>query len=108
MSALSALKRVVDESVIIQGNGNQDTQSWFHSQEVNAMTDSPLLAKEIRHGIDANQNTKYYGLVDPKDGQWRDVNGQLLPGTKPPPKGPLKSLVGVKGAVQRVRGEGGF
>ena len=72
------------------------------------MIDSALLSGEIRHAIDANQNTKYYGLVDPTDGVWRDANGQTLPGQKKPPKGPLKSLVGVKGAVQRVRGEGGF
>jgi hypothetical protein len=99
---------VVDSEIIIQGNGNQDTQSWFHSQEVNVLIDSPLLAGEIRRAIDANQNTKFYGLVDPKDGIWRDKEGKELAGQKPPPKGPLKSLVGVKGAIQRVRGEGGF
>ncbi|GFZ43593.1 hypothetical protein JCM24511_01313 [Saitozyma sp. JCM 24511] len=99
---------LADSELIIQGNGNQDTQSWFHSQEVNVLIDSPLLAGEIRSAIDANQNTKFYGLVDPKDGIWRDKEGKELAGQKPPPKGPLKSLVGVKGAIQRVRGEGGF
>jgi hypothetical protein len=89
-------------------NTGADTQSWFHSQEVNVLIDSPLLAGEIRRAIDANQNTKFYGLVDPKDGIWRDKEGKELAGQKPPPKGPLKSLVGVKGAIQRVRGEGGF
>jgi hypothetical protein len=67
-----------------------------------------LLAREIRDGIDSNQNTLFYGAVDSKDGVWRDGDGKVLPGTKPPPKGILKSFVGVKGAIQRVRGEGGF
>ncbi|KAJ4289420.1 hypothetical protein N0V88_006900 [Collariella sp. IMI 366227] len=31
---------IVDNHIGIQGNGNQDTQSWFHSQEVNLMVDS--------------------------------------------------------------------
>lgn len=99
---------VIDSAVIIQGNGNQDTQSWFHSQEVNVLIDSPLIASRIREQIDSNHNTLQYGLVDPRDGVWRDGQGRTLPGQKPPPKGPLKSLVGVKGAIQRVRGEGGF
>lgn len=102
------LKVVIDSSVIIQGNGNQDTQSWFHSQEVNVMIDSAMLSEKIREQIDSNQNTLYYGLVDPRDGVWRDKVGNTLPGQRPPPSGPFKSLVGVKGAIQRVRGEGGF
>jgi len=99
---------VVDGHVGIQGNGNQDTQSWFHSQEINIMIDSPLICGEWRDAIDANQNSKYYGLVEGKDGVWKDKEGKVLPGQKKPPKGPMKSLVGVKGAIQRVRGEGGF
>lgn len=101
---------IVDSHIGMQGNGNQDTQSWFHSQEINVLLDSPLIAKEWREAIDANQNTKYYGLVDPKDGVWRDKNGQELPANERGkiPKGPFKSLVGVQGAIQRVRGEGGF
>ncbi|ORX36040.1 hypothetical protein BD324DRAFT_629933 [Kockovaella imperatae] len=100
---------IVDEQIIIQGNGNQDTQSWFHSQEINVLVDSSLLAKEIREAIDANQNTKWYGRVG-QDGTWRDKDGKELPGNEKSetPKGPMKSLVGVKGAIQRVRGEGGF
>ena len=100
---------VVDGSVSVQGNGNQDTQSWFHSQEINVLIDSPLIASEWRETIDSNQNTKWYGLVG-QDGVWRDQSGQGLPGaeqSKAPP-GPLKPLVGVKGAIDRVRGEGGF
>ncbi|WVQ85655.1 hypothetical protein IAT38_007821 [Cryptococcus sp. DSM 104549] len=99
---------LVDDHIAIQGNGNQDTQSHFHSQEINVLLDSPLIARTWRAAIDANQNTLYYGKVDPKDGIWRDQDGKELEGEKAPPKGPMKSLVGVKGAIQRVRGEGGF
>jgi len=98
----------VDGHVGIQGNGNQDTQSWFHSQEINIMIDSHLICSEWREAIDTNQNTKFYGLIEAKDGIWRDKNGKQLAGQRAPPKGPMKSLVGVKGAIQRVRGEGGF
>ena len=71
------------------------------------MLDSALSCGEWREAIDANQNTKHYGLVQ-ADGGWRDREGKTLPGQRKPPKGPMKSLVGVKGAIQRVRGEGGF
>ncbi|WRT70959.1 uncharacterized protein IL334_007958 [Kwoniella shivajii] len=69
---------------------------------------SHLICSEWREAIESNQNTKFYGLVDPADGKWRDSRGKELPGVPKPPKGPMKSLVGVKGAIQRVRGEGGF
>ncbi|WWC60775.1 uncharacterized protein I303_103351 [Kwoniella dejecticola CBS 10117] len=99
---------IIDEQIGIQGNGNQDTQSWFHSQEINVLIDSRVIATEWREAIDSNQNTLYYGKVSQEDGIWRDSQGNTLPGEKKPPKGPMKSLVGVKGAIQRVRGEGGF
>ena len=94
----------------MQGNGNQDTQSWFHSQEINVLLDSPLVCSEWRQAIDSNQNTKHYGLVSQQDGVWRDARGQQLPENErgKVPKGPMKSMVGIKGAIQRVRGEGGF
>jgi hypothetical protein len=53
------------------------------------------------------QNTHLHGELD-KNGIWRDGDGKTLPGATGGPKGPFKSLVGVKGAIQRVRGEGGF
>lgn len=31
-----------DDEVMIIGNGNQDSQSWFHSQEVNIMIDNKV------------------------------------------------------------------
>lgn len=97
----------MDGQIAIQGNGNQDSQSWYHSQEINILIDSPLICEQWRTAIDTNQNTKTHGRVQ-NDGIWRDPQGQVLPGTKPPPNPLVRPFVGVKGAVQRVRGEGGF
>ena len=47
---------VVDGHVGIQGNGNQDTQSWYHSQEVNVMVDSPTICEAWMDGIRRNQS----------------------------------------------------
>ncbi|EIW72422.1 hypothetical protein TREMEDRAFT_26882 [Tremella mesenterica DSM 1558] len=99
---------IVDEQIAIQGNGNQDTQSWYHSQEINVLLDSPLICQTWREAIDSNQNTLFYGRVSVEDGVWYDSKGEKLPDWKPPPKGVFKSLKGVKGAIDRVRGEGGF
>lgn len=99
---------LVDDQIAIQGNGNQDSQSWYHSQEINVLIDSPQICVEWRKALDRNQNTKVRGLVSSQDGMWRDPNGNLLPGTKPPPSAMVRPFVGVKGAIQRVRGEGGF
>ncbi|ORY90144.1 hypothetical protein BCR35DRAFT_287370 [Leucosporidium creatinivorum] len=98
---------IVDGSVGIQGNGNQDVQSWYHSQEINVLIDSELICREWAEAIRSNQNTHLHGELQ-KDGIWRDGDGQPLPGATGGPKGPFKSLIGVKGAIQRVRGEGGF
>ncbi|KAM0747598.1 hypothetical protein T439DRAFT_366513 [Meredithblackwellia eburnea MCA 4105] len=98
---------IVDDQVGIQGNGNQDVQSWYHSQEINVLIDSPSVCQEWMKAIDSNQNSLLHGELD-KDGIWRDEDGKPLPGATGGPKGPFKSLIGVKGAVQRVKGEGGF
>ncbi len=66
---------IVDEHIGIQGNGNQDTQSWFHSQEINVMFDSALVCKGWIDGLRRNQNTYLYGEVSQEDGIWRDENG---------------------------------
>lgn len=47
---------VVDGHIGIQGNGNQDTQSWYHSQEVNVMIDSPTICEAWMDGIRRNQS----------------------------------------------------
>jgi hypothetical protein len=67
-----------DDQVAIMGNGNQDTQSWFHSQEINIMVDSPQICKEWYEGINHNQNTFQHGLLDEKDGLYRDKQGQVI------------------------------
>ncbi|KAK4233392.1 hypothetical protein C8A03DRAFT_38900 [Achaetomium macrosporum] len=54
---------IVDGQVAIQGNGNQDTQSWFHSQEVNVMVDSEALCGEWLAVLRRNQNTEVFGRV---------------------------------------------
>jgi len=47
---------VVDGQIGIQGNGNQDTQSWYHSQEVNVMIDSSTICEAWMNGIRRNQS----------------------------------------------------
>jgi len=54
---------VVDDQITIFGNGNQDTQSWYHSQELNVMADSADLAKEWMELYRRNQSTFQYGWV---------------------------------------------
>src|SRR5271167_686075 len=66
---------IVDEHIGIQGNGNQDTQSWFHSQEINVMIDSAPICKAWIDGLRRNQNTHIYGEVSKEDGIWRDDHG---------------------------------
>jgi len=99
----------VDGEIAIIGNGNQDTQSWFHSQEINLLIDSPSLVGEWLEGLDANQNTGLYGGVDPKDGVWRSPkDGHVIESSGIKKAGVLGSLKGLTGAVARVQGKGGF
>jgi len=97
----------IDDQVAIQGNGNQDTQSWFHSQEINIMVDSPEMCAEWRAGIDNNQNTAIFGRLDDKDGLWRDKEGNVIDSSGGK-GGPLAIAKGLMGAVARVQGKGGF
>ncbi|KAJ9605552.1 hypothetical protein H2200_010209 [Cladophialophora chaetospira] len=103
---------IVDDHIGIQGNGNQDTQSWYHSQEVNVMIDSPLVVGKWMEGIKQNQNTHIYGKVQNHGddaGCWKDPNtgkqAEAAIGVDP---GKFAWAKGVIGAVQRVRGAGGF
>jgi len=98
----------IDGQVAILGNGNQDTQSWFHSQEINVMVDSKQLTDDWVRGINANQNTFLFGQVDDKDGIWRDEDGNVVEATGIKSAGPLGHLKGIGGAIARVRGTGGF
>jgi len=100
---------IIDDHVGIQGNGNQDSQSWYHSQEANIMIDSPAICKEWADGIRANQNTHIYGRVD-DDGIWRDPkDGSVLDDMGSTTGGTLTSTAkGLMGALKRVQGKGGF
>ena len=60
------------------GNGNQDTQSWYHSQEVNVLIDSKAICADWIQALACNQNTALYGLLDPKDGIWKDRDGRMV------------------------------
>ncbi|KAJ4485871.1 IQ calmodulin-binding motif protein [Lentinula aciculospora] len=100
---------IVDNHIAMQGNGNQDTQTWFHSQEVNVMLDSEEVCKRWMEGIRRNQNTEIYGLVSTQDGCWHDpVTGAMADGAIGVDPGRFSWARGMVGAVQRVRGAGGF
>ncbi|KAL9105390.1 MAG: hypothetical protein Q9227_009428 [Pyrenula ochraceoflavens] len=113
---------IVDEKIAVQGSGNQDTQSWCHSQEVNVLIDSSEVCKAWREGIEANQNTAKYGkaqkfakegnngeTVDEKVGCWVDPEtGKQAEGAVGINPGRFSWARGAIGAVQRVRGLGGF
>ncbi|KAK3294392.1 uncharacterized protein B0H64DRAFT_325211 [Chaetomium fimeti] len=100
---------VADGAVAVQGNGNQDTQSWFHSQEANLLVDSRALCEAWLAGLDRNQNTRLFGRVGAEDGVWRDGSGNGVEGAMGVDAGRVLGWVkGVKGAVERVRGTGGF
>jgi phosphatidylserine/phosphatidylglycerophosphate/cardiolipin synthase-like enzyme len=99
---------IVDEHIGIQGNGNQDTQSWCHSQEINLMIDSETVCKEWLDQIERNQNTRAYGKLSQEDGIWRDKEGNEVEGSIGIDPGRFSWAKGIVGAVQRVRGAGGF
>lgn len=103
---------IVDGHIGIQGSGNQDTQSWYHSQEVNVMLDSELVCGKWIEGIRQNQNTHLYGKVcksGDNAGCWLDPQtGAMADGAIGVDAGRLAWAKGMVGAVQRVRGVGGF
>ncbi|KAJ4370932.1 hypothetical protein N0V86_008626 [Didymella sp. IMI 355093] len=99
---------IVDDHVGIQGNGNQDTQSWFHSMEVNIMIDSYDICRDWKEQLRRNQNTHLWGMASQEDGIWRDENGKEVEGAIGKDPGKLSWAKGIVGAVQRVRGAGGF
>lgn len=96
---------IVDSYVGIQGSGNQDTQSWYHSQELNVMIDSQEICERWREGIERNQNTKEFGEVA-EDGIWRDGEGKTGEGYMGNP-GVVEGLFkGVAGMVRKMRNVG--
>jgi len=99
---------VVDGRVGIQGNGNQDTQSWFHSQEINVLVDSEEVCRGWMEAVQRNQNTGEYGVLR-DDGVWRDGEGKEAEGVVGvAPKRVRAWVGGMVSAVRRVKGTGGF
>ncbi|KAI1468868.1 uncharacterized protein F4812DRAFT_458396 [Daldinia caldariorum] len=99
---------IADERVGVVGNGNQDTQSWFHSQEANLLVDSGPACRAWIGALRRNQNTHRFGRVDVEDGVWRDEAGREAQGATGVDAGRFAWVRGVVGAVQRVKGTGGF
>jgi phosphatidylserine/phosphatidylglycerophosphate/cardiolipin synthase-like enzyme len=98
---------IVDDHVGIQGSGNQDTQSWYHSQELNIMLDSEEVCRKWREGIERNQNTKRFGAAA-EDGIWRDKDGNPGEGYMGNP-GKVDGLIkGVGGMLKKMKDKGGF
>ncbi|KAL7819187.1 hypothetical protein V8C44DRAFT_365820 [Trichoderma aethiopicum] len=97
---------IVDGCVGVQGSGNQDTQSWFHSQEINVMVDSREICGKWREGIERNQNTKMFGRVA-DDGVWRDERGEPGEGYMGDPgsvEGLIKGVWGMYKKMERAKG----
>lgn len=99
---------IVDEHIGIVGNGNQDTQSWFHSQEINVMLDSAVVCRAWIEGLRRNENTHVYGALDKESGVWTDENGDMADGAIGIDPGRFAWATGVIGAIKRVQGVGGF
>lgn len=72
------------------------------------MIDSPDVGEAWLSGLDRNQNTIYYGRADPQDGLWKDSEGNMAPGAIGATPGRFAWAKGMWGAVERVRGVGGF
>ncbi|KUI68543.1 hypothetical protein VM1G_04416 [Cytospora mali] len=99
---------IVDEHIGIIGNGNQDTQSWFHSQEINVMLDSEHVCRAWIDGLRRNQNTHIYGALSKEAGVWTDRDGKQADGAIGIDPGKFSWAKGLVGAVKRVQGTGGF
>ncbi|KAJ0118029.1 hypothetical protein J7T55_014482 [Diaporthe amygdali] len=99
---------IADEHIGIQGNGNQDTQSWYHSQEINVMLDSAQVCRAWIDGLRRNQNTHLYGALDKETGIWTDADGKQADGAIGIDPGRFSWTRGVVGAVKRLQGTGGF
>ena len=99
---------IVDSHLGIQGSRNQDTQSWYQSQEINIMIDSALVCKAWLDGIRRNQNTHLYGAVSQVDGIWRDKEGKEPEGSLGHNPGKFAWATGIKTAIERVRDSSGI
>lgn len=99
---------IVDERIGIVGNGNQDTQSWYHSQEINVMLESEQVCRAWIDGLRRNQNTHVYGALDKETGIWTDERGNMADGAIGVDPGRFAWARGIVGAIKRLQGVGGF
>ena len=99
---------IADEHVGVQGSGNQDTQSWYHSQEINIMIDSAATCKKWREGIERNQNTRRFGKGCQEDGAWRDEGGHEAQGATKVSAPPISWIKGAMGMAKKLQEKGGF
>ena len=99
---------IADGNVGIQGSGNQDTQSWYHSQEINVMIDSEATCRKWREGIERNQNTAKYGKGSQEDGVWRDGEGKEAEGATKKSAPPVSWVKGAMGMAKKLQEKGGF
>lgn len=91
---------IADGHIGIQGSGNQDTQSWYHSQEINILVDSAEVCRKWREGIERNQNTARFGMAA-KDGVWRDNEGKEAEGSMGRPGKVAGWFKGAMGMVKK-------
>ena len=98
---------IADGYIGIQGSGNQDTQSWYHSQEINILIDSPEVCRKWREGIERNQSTERFGMAG-KDGMWRDTDGKEADGSMGQPGKVMGWVKGTKGMIKKAQDKGGF
>ena len=98
---------IADDHVGIQGSGNQDTQSWYHSQEINILIDSAEVCAKWREAIERNQNTAKFGMAS-EDGVWRDKDGKEAEGSMGRPSAPVSWVKGVVGMAKKAQEKGGL
>lgn len=99
---------IADGHIGIQGSGNQDTQSWYHSQEINVLIDSEEICRRWREGIERNQNTARFGKAGEDDGVWRDQNGKEAEGSMGKPSPMVGYVKGAMGMMKKAQEKGGF
>ena len=98
---------IADGHIGIQGSGNQDTQSWYHSQEINILIDSAEVCRKWREGIERNQNTWKFGQAG-ADGLWRDKDGKEAEGSMGRPGKVAGWVKGAIGMAKKAQDKGGF
>jgi phosphatidylserine/phosphatidylglycerophosphate/cardiolipin synthase-like enzyme len=98
---------IADGHVGVQGSGNQDTQSWYHSQEINVMIESEATCRKWRDGVERNQNTGKYGKGSQEDGVWRDVDEKEAEGATKKSAPPVSWAKGAMGMVKKLQEKGG-